>query len=416
MVMLTSEQERQMLDALRECVVVVRAGGSTGTGFFIDAGRVLTCRHLVVSATLGASPISVTYGPGVAPHGREELEAFLRDDSPSGWPDVAVLDVPGAADSRCVVIDSHPVSRGTPLLSAGYPAMAAWAYQVQRFIAGAAGSGLEGNPVLSIEGDVASPGMSGSPVVNLQSGLICGILGIRKDGTATLAGTVALFADFIGQFPYLVMLNDQPPEAARGWLRILGATPLESAEHSHDASARRGEPALSASAGTGLAPETRVSDNRNRGFNGQPVKLFISYSHRDERYLKRLETQLAALRREGVIADWHDRMIMPGEQWRMAIGHGLESADCVLLLVTPDFIASDYCYAVEMERALQRHREGRALVLPVIVRPSDWQHTPLGELQALPKDAKPVVEWARQDRAWLDVTDGLRRALVGLSQ
>ncbi len=404
-----------MLDALRECVVVVRAGGSTGTGFFIDAGRVLTRRHLSMSAMLGASPISVTYGPGVTTHSRGELKAFLRDDSPSGWTDVAVLDVPGAADSRCVVIDSHPVSRGTPLLSAGYPAMAAWDYQVHRFIAGAVG-GFEGSPVLSIEGDVGSPGMSGSPVVNLQSGLVCGILGIRKDGTATRTGTVALFADFIRQFPYLVMLNDQPPEAARGWLQILGATPLEPAERSHDAGARRGEPALSASVGTGLAPGTRVSDNQNRGINGQPVKLFISYSHRDERYLKRLETQLASLRREGVIADWHDQMIMPGEQWRMAIGHGLESADCVLLLVTPDFIASDYCYTVEMERALQRHREGRALVLPVIVRPADWQHTPLGELQALPKDAKPVVEWARQDRAWLDVTDGLRRALAGLSQ
>jgi hypothetical protein len=106
-------------------------------------------------------------------------------------------------------------------------------------------------------------------------------------------------------------------------------------------------------------------------------------------------------------------MITPGEEWRPRIADRLESADCALLLVSPDFIASDYCYSIEMERALERHREGRVLVFPVIVRPADWRHTPLRELQALPKDGKPIVEWASRDRAWLDVTRGLRLALVG---
>ena len=175
-------------------------------------------------------------------------------------------------------------------------------------------------------------------------------------------------------------------------------------------------PGLSASVDTGAAPAITVPGERNRGFSGRQAKLFISYSHRDERYLKRLEIHLASLRREGVIAEWNDLMIVPGEQWRMTIGDRLESADCVLLLVTPDFIASDYCYSVEMGRALERHREGRALVLPVIVRPADWQHTPLGELQALPKDGRPIVEWADKDRAWLEVTSGLRRALADPSQ
>ena len=151
---------------------------------------------------------------------------------------------------------------------------------------------------------------------------------------------------------------------------------------------------------------------QGRGVRGRKAKLFVSYSHKDERHRELLEIHLSSLRREGVVAVWHDLKITPGEEWRPAIEKNLDTADCVLLLVTPDFLASDYCYSVEMQHALEKHREGRILVIPVIVRPVDWERTPLGELQALPKGAKPVVEWAVRDRAWLSVAEGLRRALI----
>ncbi len=161
-----------------------------------------------------------------------------------------------------------------------------------------------------------------------------------------------------------------------------------------------------------LADNPRIAPRGpSDGFNGQPARLFISYSHRDESHLEALKVHLAGLRRQGLIADWHDRMITPGEEWRQAIDDNLESADCVLLMVTPDFIASDFCYSVEMGRALQKHREHRILVLPVIVRPADWQHTPLGDLQVMPKDGKPIVLWSNPDLAWLEVATGLRLAL-----
>jgi hypothetical protein len=151
------------------------------------------------------------------------------------------------------------------------------------------------------------------------------------------------------------------------------------------------------------------------GSANRKAKIFISYSHKDDRYREQLATHLASLRRQGVIEDWHDRKIMPGEDWRSVIDQNLDAADCVLLLVTPDFLASDYCYGVEMQRALAKHGEGRILVIPVIVRPADWRHPPLGNLEALPKDAKPVVEWARRDRAWLSVAEGIRLALAARS-
>ena len=143
-----------------------------------------------------------------------------------------------------------------------------------------------------------------------------------------------------------------------------------------------------------ITPSTPAVSRRK--FDGRKAKLFISYSHRDDRYREQLVTHLAGLRRQGVIADWHDRKIVPGKEWREAIDQNLNTADCVLLLVSPDFLASDYCYSIEMQRTLEKHWEGDVLVIPVIVRPSDWQNTPLGDLEALPKDAKPVVEWGPQ--------------------
>jgi hypothetical protein len=435
---LTAAQQEEILTALRECVVAVRAGTNTGTGFFIAAGQVLTCRHVIQPAIREARRISVAQGLGLARHSGEPMEATLRDDPPFGWPDAAILTVPDATDSRCVVIDSAPVARGTPLLTAGYPTRAALDYQVQRFTADDPRTDYEGHPLLQIAGHVISPGMSGGPVVNLQSGLVCGILTTTRSRMSALGGFASLFADFIDQFPDLVGLNNQPPEEARDWLRILTAVQLKHAGRDYRTGTRRGTeatsserptlertanilsvdfrrrkaPPASLSVGTGLAPTTAKQDERSQDSKNQQARLFISYSHRDERYLKRLEIHLASLRREGIIAAWHDQMIMPGEEWRSTIGDSLESADFVLLLITPDFIASDYCYSVEMERALERHREGGTLILPVIVRPANWERTPLGELQALPKNGKPVIEWSHQDRAWLDVTRGLRNAVL----
>jgi TIR domain len=108
----------------------------------------------------------------------------------------------------------------------------------------------------------------------------------------------------------------------------------------------------------------------------RPVRLFYSYSHRDEEFRSALETHLAVLRRSGLIAEWHDRMIHAGGDWRGEIDRYLASADIVLLLVSADFIASDFCWGVEMRKALQRHERGEARVIPIILRPCRWLNTP----------------------------------------
>ena len=101
----------------------------------------------------------------------------------------------------------------------------------------------------------------------------------------------------------------------------------------------------------------------------KPLKVFCSYSHQDEHYLDVLKTWLVGLEREGLIEQWHDRMIRAGGEWEEAIAEHLETSDMVLLLITPDFMASRYIYEKEISRAVERHGQGRARVIPIIVRP-----------------------------------------------
>lgn len=148
-----------------------------------------------------------------------------------------------------------------------------------------------------------------------------------------------------------------------------------------------------------------------------PVSLFYSYAHEDEPFRNELEKHLAVLRRTGVIAPWHDRRITAGHEWADEIDRYLESAQVILLLVSADFLASDYCWGVEMNRALARHDAGDARVIPVMVRPVDFfSGVPFARLQALPRDARPITEWPNKDAAWADVARGIRLACSEVQQ
>lgn len=139
------------------------------------------------------------------------------------------------------------------------------------------------------------------------------------------------------------------------------------------------------------------------------VCVFFSYSHRDEDLRNELEVHLTMLKRQGVIATWHDRRIGAGQEFGKEISQHLEEAGIILLLVSPYFLASDYCYDMEMKRALERHERGEARVIPVILRPCDWHSAPFGKLLAVPKDGKPVTKYADQHDAFLEIVQAIRK-------
>lgn len=138
----------------------------------------------------------------------------------------------------------------------------------------------------------------------------------------------------------------------------------------------------------------------------EALRVFISYAHEDDLLCQELEKQLSVLKHQGLMSVWHDREIYAGKEWMREIEDNLNEAH-ILLLVSPAFINSQYCYSIEMESALERHQYEEACVIPIILRPSAWRETPLRELQALPTDAKPVTDsfWHTKDHAFLDIIE-----------
>jgi internalin A len=144
----------------------------------------------------------------------------------------------------------------------------------------------------------------------------------------------------------------------------------------------------------------------------KPQTVFFSYSHKDESLRDELETHLKLLQRQRIISTWHDRKIMPGTEWDGEIDRYLESASIILLLVSADFLASDYCWDKEVTRAVQRDAAGEATVIPVVLRECDWKGAPFERLQGLPTDLKPVTAWDDRDAAWTNVARGIRNSLA----
>lgn len=158
-----------------------------------------------------------------------------------------------------------------------------------------------------------------------------------------------------------------------------------------------------------------LEGNRRRDAPVIPLDLFYSYAHKDEELRDEMATHLILFERQGLIKQWHDRRIQAGEEWKGEIDEHIERADVILLMVSSDFIASSYCYDIELSRALERHREGSAQVIPIIVRDCKWEIAPFKHLQILPTDGRAVTLWGSdkyvRDAAWRNVADGIEAVL-----
>jgi len=159
---------------------------------------------------------------------------------------------------------------------------------------------------------------------------------------------------------------------------------------------------------------TAMPSTNDAASPARPIKVFCAYSHRDEALRNELEAHVSLLKRRGVISVWHDRRIAAGKEWNEEISDHLNKADLILLLVSSDFIHSDYCYEKEVTRAMSRSQLGEAVVIPIILRDCDWDLAPFSKLQALPKDGKPVKAWNNQDEAFKDIAVGIRRVAEDL--
>jgi len=144
----------------------------------------------------------------------------------------------------------------------------------------------------------------------------------------------------------------------------------------------------------------------------KPLKLFYSYSQKDEIFREELEEHLAILKRNSLLDDWHFRMIKPGEKWEDKTLGTLQSSDIILLLISSSFINSAYCYSKEMRIALNMHQEGKCQVIPIYIRPCNIKNAPFLYLQGLPKNLTPVSEWRNRDKAWTEISTRIENLCV----
>ncbi len=143
----------------------------------------------------------------------------------------------------------------------------------------------------------------------------------------------------------------------------------------------------------------------------QPILVFYSYDEKDRDLRNLLNKHLTAMERQQLIKGWHDQDIRAGTEWKSAINKHLESAQIILLLISVDFIASDYRYSTEMKRALERHNSGDAFVIPILLRPCDINGLPFSQLDLLPSNGKPVKSWPNDDEAFEEVAKGIRQVV-----
>jgi GUN4-like/TIR domain/NACHT domain len=138
-----------------------------------------------------------------------------------------------------------------------------------------------------------------------------------------------------------------------------------------------------------------------------PVSIFFSYAHEDDALRDQLRKQLRPWERENQIVCWCDRQIPPGSEWKSAIDERLNSADIILLLVSADFMDSDFCMEIEYPRAMERHREKSARVIPILLSPCGWKDSQYNTLQAYPKDLVPIECWDNPKTALYDVAKAI---------
>ncbi len=138
------------------------------------------------------------------------------------------------------------------------------------------------------------------------------------------------------------------------------------------------------------------------------VKIFWSYAHEDKFHRDELEKHLATLQHSGHIQTWYDRHIQPGEIWAQKIEMHLRAADLILLLISHNFIASDYCWSLKIQHVMQRYCNGQTRIVPILLSPCDYQETLISRLEVLPAGRKPVTSWSRRQEAYVDVAKTIR--------
>lgn len=360
---------------LGNCTVSVTTGPSKGTGFFVAPGLVLTCAHVVAPSQQASAPIQVSWQG-------QSFSATLTQAREAS--DLALLkvDIP---NQSCVLLagSADPFS---DLYSYGFPdtepAGTPSTFQCVGWLGPA-------NELIKFKEGQVRPGMSGSPLLNKDTGSVCGIVQITYDRSSYAAGGKGLLTQAIyREFPELAAAQQSFHARDHSWPDLLSQEQRQKLQ-------------------LNWLPGPAVPDK---------LQVFVSYSQKDEALKEEFDDAVVMLRRNNLIESWSDKDITADQEKDAEVQKHLNTANIIILLVSNSFLASNDLYETEMTRAMERHETGTARIVPIILRQCEWRDTPFGKLLGLPRNGKPIASWNNRDEAFYEVAKELRRVVEDLKK
>jgi Trypsin-like peptidase domain/TIR domain len=362
-------EEKLLSTLLHNCTVRLSTAGKKGygTGFFVAQSMILTCAHVVQYAQQGNALVEVYWNNQAY---TAQITRYLPDL------DLALLQVPlplppPLTNHPCVFLNKE-VGPFHQLYSYGYPDLNPFGEPSTFDSVGWTG---DQPPQLKFKEGQVRPGQSGSPLLNWQIGAVCGLVQVTLDRNNSLGGKAILTETVLHAFTELIDLQRQFHQQDRRWANCLTVQQRQK---------------------LGLVNAT------------EPIEVFFSYHPKDSMQRDELAIHLKPMKRAGLITDWYAANTEAGVEEKTEAKHHLDTARIILMLVSPDFLASDYHYDVEMARALERHKAGEARVIPIILKDTEgWNTTEFRDLLSLPRDRKPVNKH-NKDEAFANIAREIR--------
>jgi len=385
----------QLEELLKQCTVRLSVPGtSLGTGFFVAPGQILTCAHVVKTAREKDLKIEAYLWDGT-PIGTALIQTFLTEkivvSSPVKpveylYPDLTLLQVEHR-DHPCVYLDTK-VRSGDILYSFGYTGFYPQGDAARFTYVGESQIDSQ-RYLLQFQAGIASPGLSGAPLLNLMTGGVCGIVQKNRnlENTEGGRGIPVSIAMKLPELKDVVSEQQEFHQQNRQW---------------HDS----------------LTPEQRKllgMKEDKAGNDANAIEIFYSYVEEDKDMAEKLQKHLILLKRQGLITDWHSGKLIPDVEPSEQIQEHLDTANIILLLISQDFMFSEHIDTVEVKRAMERHKSKEAIVIPVLLRPSnDLDKAPFGNLLAIPRNRKPISKWPDRDEAFVEVAKEIRAVVERL--
>ena len=371
--------EEQLIDLLRGCTVRLSVSGGHGTGFFVAPGTILSCAHVVKLAQEAKKAVTAFWNGQAYTASIQRYLAETHPELQMLYPDLALLKVDKLSDHPCAYLHEE-AHLGDKFYSYGY---------IDDYKGGDPATFVsEGwtdeRKLLKLKAGQAQAGMSGAPVLNLRTGGVCGVMKRSRGVDSDLGGRAVPVSRVFEEFPELVEQQRQFHQRDRRWYDCL--------------TQEQGE-----KLGT-VAP-------------AEGIEVFFLYADVDEdkRLVDKLERHLAAMQKQRLITTWRKGKLRPGEDEMSVMSAHMDRAKIILLMVSPDFMALHYLDGTEVEQAMEKRKKG-TIVIPVLLRPTDYRGAPFEGLMPLPTNRKPVAEWSSADSALYDVTLEMRKVVEGLKK